>query len=111
MTRQCYCCAENVTSRSEPSCWLICISTNLFVFQLISNSASIDRKVRFHIPPKSNVAIKILRNHLGTLLAQLFRGKPLSDSQGLWFKLALMVLGKEKIVGEVEGHLPVVVIN
>jgi len=80
-------------------------------FKLISNSASIDRKVRFNIPPKSNVAIKILRNHLGTILAQLFRGKSLSESQGLWFELALIVLGKEKIEVEGERHLPVVVIN
>jgi len=80
-------------------------------FKLISNSASIDRKVKFHISPKSNVAIKILRNHLASILAQQFRGKPLSESQNLWFKLALMVLGKVKIEVEGEEHHPNVVVN
>jgi ATP-dependent RNA helicase DHX29 len=79
---------------------------------LISNSAFIDRKVKFHISPKSNVAIKILRSHLGSLLAQQFRGKPLSESQSLWFEMALMVLGKAKIEAtEGQEHLPMVVIN
>jgi ATP-dependent RNA helicase DHX29 len=79
--------------------------------KLISNSASIDRKVKFYISPKSNVAIKILRHHLGTILAQQFRGKPLSETQDLWFELAVMALAKEKIQAEGEEHPPVVVVN
>jgi ATP-dependent RNA helicase DHX29 len=62
--------------------------------------------------PKSNIALKILRNHLGTILAQQFRSKPLSESQSLWFEMALMVLGKVKIeASEGEEHLAVVVVN
>lgn len=75
----------------------------------MSDSAFIDRKVKFHIPPKPNVAIKILRTHLGAVLAQQFRGKPLSESQGRWFELALMVLGKIKL-DPVGGDEPVSVL-
>jgi len=79
---------------------------------LISNSAFIDRKVKFYISPKSNVALKILRNHLGSILAQQFRGKYLSESQSLWFEMALMVLGKTKIeAAEGEEHLSMVVVK
>jgi hypothetical protein len=109
-TRQCYYYAESVTSRSVKASSSTHISVN-GLSQLISSSAFIDRKVKFHISPKSNVALKILRNHLGTLLAQQFRGKPLSESQGLWFELALGVLSKTKIEVEGEEHHPLVVVN
>jgi len=67
-------------------------------FKLISNSTFIDRnKIKFHISPKSNIALKILRSHLGVILAQLFRGKVLNEVQTQWFELALMVLGKVKV--------------
>lgn len=74
--------------------------------------AIIDRKIKFHISPKANVAIKILRGHIGTLLAQLFRGKPLSEEQVRWFDLALAVLGKVKME-PVDGgnHAPIVLMN
>jgi ATP-dependent RNA helicase DHX29 len=78
---------------------------------LISNSAFIDRKVKFHVSPKSNVALKILRNHLGTILAQMFRGKPLAESQDVWFQVALMVLGKIKKEADEGDQLPGLVVN
>ncbi|EGN98639.1 hypothetical protein SERLA73DRAFT_107710 [Serpula lacrymans var. lacrymans S7.3] len=65
-------------------------------FRLISDSASVDRKIRFHIPPKSNVALKLLRNHLSDILARQLRGKPLTECQKSWYELALIVLGKMK---------------
>ncbi|KAE9410966.1 HA2-domain-containing protein [Gymnopus androsaceus JB14] len=66
-------------------------------FKLISNSAFIDRKVKFQIAPKTNIALKILRTQLASLLAYQFRGKILTESHILWNELALMVLGKVKI--------------
>lgn len=80
--------------------------------KLISDSAFIDRKIKFHISPKSNVAIKILRSQISTLLAQQFRVKPLSESQCLWFDLALMVLGKTKVEpNESNGQIPTILVN
>lgn len=67
------------------------------LYKIISDSAFIDRKIKFQIPPKSNVALKLLRNQLGSLLAHQFRGKTLSESQILWNELSLMVLGKVKV--------------
>ncbi|KAF7966231.1 hypothetical protein HWV62_39469 [Athelia sp. TMB] len=79
---------------------LLCGETD---FKLVSNSTFIDRnKIKFHISPKSNIALKILRNHLGLTLAQLFRGKVLNETQAQWFELALIVLGKVKIEDGVE---------
>ncbi|KIK71157.1 hypothetical protein GYMLUDRAFT_66365 [Collybiopsis luxurians FD-317 M1] len=66
-------------------------------FKLISNSAFIDRKVKFQIAPKTNIALKYLRTQLASLLAYQFRGKVLSETHILWNELALMVLGKIKI--------------
>jgi len=81
-------------------------------FKLISDSTFIDRKIKFRVSPKANVALKILRSHLSTLLAQQFRGKSLSESQCLWFELALMVLGKAKIeADEGNGLVPTVIVG
>ncbi|KAH0590581.1 hypothetical protein H2248_000717 [Termitomyces sp. 'cryptogamus'] len=71
-------------------------------FKLISDSAIIDRKIKFRISPKSNIALKFLRIQLWSLLAHQFRGKPLTESQVLWNEIAMLVLGKVKLVaGEV----------
>jgi len=73
---------------------LLCGETD---FKLVSNSASIDRKIKFRVSPKANIALKSLRNQLGSLLALQFRGKLLTESQILWNETALAVLGKERV--------------
>jgi len=77
-------------------------------FRLISDSVFIDRKIKFQISPKSNIALKILRGQLNTILAHRFRGKVLTESQIIWEELASDVLGKAKI--EDEGA-PIIVTN
>lgn len=76
-------------------------STNLTVlFQLIANMASIDRKIKFRIPPKTSVALKFLREQLGNVLAHQFRHKTLMQSHLQWNETGLMVLGKVKPEGK-----------
>lgn len=73
--------------------------------QLISNSAFIDRKIKFRIPGRVGVALKYLRHHLAIILANRIRGMSLSESQLLWNELAMSVLGKMKLItGEDEGQ-------
>ena len=75
------------------------------LLQLSSNSAFIDRKIKFKIPGRTTVALKYLRHHLATIIANQIRGKPLSESQLLWNELAMTVLGKVKLTaGEEEGQ-------
>lgn len=106
---QCCCFAGNATLKSNLSHKRIQIKTDVFIFfQLISDSAFIDRKIKFRIPPKSNVALRILRNQLGSLLANLFRGKVSNESQILWHELALMVLGKIKLKDPAEARMLIV---
>jgi len=69
-------------------------------FKLTSNMFSIDRKIRYQLTPKANVALKILRQHLTTILAQQLRGRPLTESQVLWYDLAMAALGKIKLETE-----------
>lgn len=45
--------------------------------QLISNAAFIDRKIKFQVSPKCNIALKFLRMHLASILALQFRAKVL----------------------------------
>ncbi|KII93254.1 hypothetical protein PLICRDRAFT_35442 [Plicaturopsis crispa FD-325 SS-3] len=78
-------------------------------FKLVSNSAFIDRKIKFQISPKAGVALKHLRSQLASILAQQFRGKPLSESQVLWNETALSVLGKVKV--DDEENESIVVVN
>ncbi|KAJ7597184.1 P-loop containing nucleoside triphosphate hydrolase protein [Mycena floridula] len=68
--------------------------------KLISDTVFIDRKVKFQIGPKSNIALKYLRSQIATMLANQFRGKPLLESQVLWNELAWTVLGKMKVDDE-----------
>lgn len=63
----------------------------------MSNTATIDRKIRFRVQPKSSIALKYLRNQLGQLLATQYRCKPLTESQVYWGELAMMILGKIEI--------------
>ncbi|KAF7347727.1 putative helicase C15C4.05 [Mycena venus] len=44
-------------------------------FKLVSNAAFIDRKVKFQVSPKCNIALKFLRTHLASILAQQFRSR------------------------------------
>ena len=73
--------------------------------QVISSSAFVDRKIKFRIPGRVNVALKYLRHHLATILANQIRGMPLSESQLLWNELAMSALGKMKLItSEEEGQ-------
>ena len=65
----------------------------------------IDRKIKFRIPGRVNVALKYLRHNLATILANQIRGIALSESQLLWNELAISVLGKAKLItSEEEGQ-------
>lgn len=72
--------------------------------QLISDSAFIDRKIKFRIPPKTNIALKHLRNQVNAVLATQLRGKPLTESQMLWMQSAMVVIGKLKLEGAGDGE-------
>lgn len=71
--------------------------TFLLARQLPSNSAFLDRKVKFSLQPKTNVALKCLRERLSSVLATQMRGKPLSPAQQKWNDLALLVLSHAKV--------------
>ena len=76
------------------------ITLTSFLHQLIANSLSIDRKIRFRVDPKVNIALKILRNQLAANLSQQLKGKRLEGTQPQWQELAMMVLGKVKFEEE-----------
>ena len=65
----------------------------------MSDSVGIDRKIRFRIPPKASIALKLLRNNLASILSTQFRTRPLSESQVRWNEIAMMILGKIKPEG------------
>lgn len=65
----------------------------------MSDFAAIDRKVRFRIPPKTSIALKLLRQNMASILAAQFRTKPLLESQVRWNEIAMMILGKVKLEG------------
>ncbi|KAF4605335.1 hypothetical protein EYR40_004119 [Pleurotus pulmonarius] len=62
--------------------------------KLVADSVFIDRKLRYKVSPKVNIAIKLLRAQLANLLAKQYRGKVLTESLMLWYDIALMILGK-----------------
>ena len=68
----------------------------------MSDTAIVDRKVKYRLAPRANIAMKILRNQLSSILAHQFRGKPLTESQIQWHKLAMVALGGTKLETETE---------
>ena len=52
--------------------------------------------------PKTNIALKFLRDQLAALLASQFRGRPLSETQIEWNSVAMTVLGKLKSSDDAE---------
>lgn len=68
--------------------------------QLISDSAFIDRKLKFTISAKSNIALKILRERLADLLALQFQGRTLSESQRKWMEIGFLALSRIKLKDE-----------
>ncbi|KAJ3517374.1 hypothetical protein NLJ89_g555 [Agrocybe chaxingu] len=67
-------------------------------FKLVADMASVDRKIKYSLPPKTGVALKILRDQLSSLLAHQYQGKALTDNQRLWKQIGLLTLGRTKIV-------------
>ncbi|KAF9229432.1 P-loop containing nucleoside triphosphate hydrolase protein [Gyrodon lividus] len=72
-------------------------------FKLISDMAIVDRKIKYRLTPRANVAMKILRNQLSSISGQKFRGKPMTKSQVQWHELAMAALGKMKLDAEVDS--------
>ena len=76
---------------------------------MIADTASIDRKIRFCVSPKTNVALKILREQLSNVLAQQYQGKILTQAQEVWKNIGLLALSKAKIKQERENFNDIVV--
>ncbi|KIL70700.1 hypothetical protein M378DRAFT_194963 [Amanita muscaria Koide BX008] len=62
-------------------------------FKLIADTVTVDKKIRFQISPKSNIALKLLRTQLSSLLSHQMRSRVLTESQVRWNDLAISVLG------------------
>ncbi|RXK37048.1 hypothetical protein M231_05636 [Tremella mesenterica] len=62
-----------------------------------SSSLIIDRKLRYRLPPKTLVAVRILRDRLNQAMNLRFRGKELSEGLERW-----LVLGMECLMVDVE---------
>ena len=60
----------------------------------MSDAAIVDRKIRFRIPAKTNLALKHLRNKLAVVLGERLQKKPSTESQERWMETALVILGK-----------------
>ncbi|KAG8927158.1 hypothetical protein FRC02_008427 [Tulasnella sp. 418] len=62
-------------------------------FKLLADSVFIDRnKIKFKAMPKTNIALKHLREQLASILATRMRGKELTESQKKWNDIAMDVL-------------------
>ncbi|KIY45455.1 pre-mRNA-splicing factor ATP-dependent RNA helicase prp22 [Fistulina hepatica ATCC 64428] len=68
-------------------------------FKLIADSVAVDRRIRFKVDPKTNVALKCLRDRVTSILAQIFGGRLLTESHVRWNDIATMVLGRMKVEG------------
>ncbi|KAK4689978.1 ATP-dependent RNA helicase DHX29, partial [Tremellales sp. Uapishka_1] len=58
-------------------------------FRFSASSFQIDRKIRYHVQPKTAMAFKLLRERFALAMSMKMRGKPLSGSSDRWFRLGL----------------------
>ena len=65
--------------------------------QLISDATIIDRKLKFALSAKSNVALKIIRERLTDIFALHFQRKTLTDAQKMWMDIAISALSHDKL--------------
>ena len=80
---------------------LVRIHIHLFPFsQLSASSLQLDRKLKLLVPPKTLVALKHLRAQLNAVVATRMRGKEVTEVQAEWWRLAMEMLGREKMVDE-----------
>jgi len=68
--------------------------------KLSSDCVILDRKLKFRCSPKSNIALKYLRDQLTQILSCRMRMRPLTKAQEAWYSLALMILGRVVDEGE-----------
>ncbi|KAF8922394.1 P-loop containing nucleoside triphosphate hydrolase protein [Mucidula mucida] len=76
-------------------------------FKLLSDMVIIDRKTRFRVSPKTNIALKFLRSQLADVLGSQLRGKVLTESRILWNELGMVVLGKIPVDEEKEPSMTI----
>jgi len=65
--------------------------------KLSSHTISVDRKIRFYLSPRAGLALKLLREQLGNLLAHQYQGKSLGGIQNSWKDVGLLALGRVKV--------------
>ena len=80
--------------------YLLTLVKRRYLKSLVADTAPIDRKIRFCVAPKTNVALKILREQLSNVLAQQYQGKILTQEQEVWKELGLLAWSKTKIKQE-----------
>ncbi|WVR06931.1 hypothetical protein IAU60_003967 [Kwoniella sp. DSM 27419] len=61
-------------------------------FRISASSLYLDRKIRYHVVPKTAIAIKLLREQFAQVMAVRLRGKKPTDEQERWFELGLKCL-------------------
>lgn len=81
----------------------------LTLLQLLSDTIVIDRKIKFRVPPKTGIALKMLRSQLADAMAAQIRREELTEQQLRWFDLAMRILGKIKPLEEETAGLGFVV--
>jgi len=60
-----------------------------------SNSVFLDKKIKYRLPPRANVALSYLRDRTAGIISLRMRGKEISEEQEKWWELLLDVLGKK----------------
>ncbi|WVQ80786.1 hypothetical protein IAT38_002891 [Cryptococcus sp. DSM 104549] len=85
---------------------LVLLCGDIADFRISASSFILDRKIKYHLPPKTALALKLVREQLALAWAMRFRGKKLSEGQQKWFDLGMECL--TFVPGEEEASVGVV---
>ncbi|OCF60762.1 DEAH box polypeptide 36 [Kwoniella mangroviensis CBS 10435] len=61
-------------------------------FRIPASSLHLDRKIRYHVSPKTAIAIKLLREQFAAAMSTRLRGKKSTEGQERWFELGMKCL-------------------
>jgi ATP-dependent RNA helicase DHX29 len=61
--------------------------------QISATALHLDRNVKYHVHPRTAIALKALRQRMTGIMNATMRGKALDEDSAKWFNLAIKCLG------------------
>jgi len=69
------------------------VETKELMPQISATALHLDRSIKYHVHPRTAIALKALRQRMTNIMNATMRGKAMDESSTKWFNLAVKCLG------------------